>query len=148
VFVTEKVNKNHRILPILECMKRFVLIGWVLLGASVAQAQVFFRNDFIINNRQHRIENRGLRYISINLSNHPNMNQLINGRGGATLVIDVRALREPKRKYSYTEIAEKIYVPATITDMRVIGVPQFLLQKPPVRRMFFIPTKRTLALGI
>jgi hypothetical protein len=129
-------------------MKRFVLIGWVLLGASVAQAQVFFRNDIIINNRQNRIENRGLRYISINLSNHPNMNQLINGRGGSTLVIDVRALREPKRRYSYTEIAEKVYVPATVNDMRVIGVPEFLLQKPPVQRRFFIPAKRTIAFGI
>ena len=135
-------------MPILEFVKRLVLTGLALFAACVVEAQVFFRNDFIINHKQHKVENKGLRYITINVTNHPNWNQLINGRGGGTMVIDVRALREPRRKYSYTEIAEKVYVPATLTEPRLVEVPQFLLQPPPVNRRFFLPSKRAFLIGI
>jgi hypothetical protein len=136
-------------LSILEFVKRLVVIGLILVAAFSADAQVFFRNDFLITHRQHRkVENLGLRFITINVTNHPNWNQLINGRGGGTMVIDVRALREPSRRYSYSEIAEKVYVPATITEPRVVTVPQFLLQPPPVQRRLFFPLKRVYLTGI
>jgi hypothetical protein len=136
-------------LSILEFVNRLVITGLILLAASSVSAQVFFRNDFLINHKRNKnkVENLGLRFVSINLTNHPNWNQLINGRGGGTLVIDVRALRQPSRRYSYTEIAEKVYVPATMGP-RFNDVPQFLLQQPPVQRRFIVPVKRLYRVGI
>jgi hypothetical protein len=127
-------------------VKNVLFIALVGMMTVDAGAQVIFRNDFLINNRSRKVENLGLRFISINVSNYPNWNQLINGRGGGTLLIDVRALREPRRKYSYREIAEKVYVPATVNDPRVVDVPQFLLQEPP-RRRFSFPARRTFFLS-
>ena len=125
-------------------MKKLLLIWLVALGASEARGQVFL--DFMINNKTSKFENVALRYISINVSNQQNWNQVMNGRGGGTLVIDVRALREPERKYSYREIAEKIYVPATIVGPRLVSTPEFLLQQPPQRK-FFLPFRRQLVFG-
>jgi hypothetical protein len=56
-------------------------------------------------------------------------------------------LREPERKYSYREIAEKVYVPPTITGPRFVSTPEFLLQQPPPRRWFFMPSRRQLVFG-
>ena len=126
-------------------MKKLLLICLVALGASEASAQVGF--DFHINNKTSRFENVGLRYITINVLNQPNWNQVMNGSGGGTLVIDVRALREPERKYSYREIAEKVYVPATIAGPRFVFVPKFLLQEPLQQRWHFQPSRRQLVLG-
>ena len=147
LFCYKEGRKKHRILSILEFVKRLVLIGLILLTSCVVRAQVFFRNDFVINSKQHKVVNRGLRFITINLSNYPNWNQLINGRGGATMVIDVRALRQPSRRYTYTEIAEKVYVPPVITEPRLVDVPQFLLQEPPKPR-YFLHSKRLYMIGI
>ena len=147
LFCYKEGRKKQRILSILEFVKRLVLIGLILLTTSVVRAQVFFRNDFVINQKKHRVVNQGLRYITINLSNYPNWNQLINGRGGATMVIDVRALRQPSRRYSYTEVAEKVYVPPVITEPRNVEVPQFLLQEPP-KRKFFFPARKIYMIGI
>jgi hypothetical protein len=91
-------------------------------------AQVIFRNDFVINRR--RVKNLGLSSITINLSRYPNFNQLINGRGGRTLVIDIRALRGKKIQYTYREIAEKIYMPPVFTGPVTQSVPMFLLITP------------------
>jgi hypothetical protein len=124
-------------------VKKLLLIWLVALGALEARGQVFL--DFMINNKTSKFENVALRYISINVSHQQNWNQVMNGRGGGTLVIDVRALREPERKYSYREIAEKIYVPATITGPRLVSTPEFLLEPPP-RKSFFMPFRRQLVL--
>jgi hypothetical protein len=129
-------------------VKKLILIWLVgLFGADVS-AQVIFRNDFLINNKSGKVENLGLRSITINISNHPNWNQLINGRGGGTLVVDVRALREPRRKYTYSELAEKVYVPATVNGPRIATVPEFLLQRPPLRRSLFVPTRNAFLLNL
>ncbi len=116
-------------------MKRVVFfLSVFLLVAGTLSAQVIVRNDFVINRKAKRLENKGITFISINLDTYPNWNQLLNGRGGRTLVIDVRALRHPKRTYSYQEIAERVYVPDQITGVSFSSVPLFLLQAPPLLR--------------
>lgn len=118
-------------------MKTSILAILALFFTAEVTAQVIFRNDFVINRRQHRIENLGLSSISINLGRYPNWNQLLNGRGGRTLIIDVRALRGKKTEYSYTELAEKVYVPAVYTTPVIQNVPAFLLTPPPHAKLVF-----------
>jgi len=99
---------------------------------QTVSAQVTFRNDFVINGKEKKIKNRGLTFISINLSqSHPNWNYLFNGRGGNTLLIDVAAIKNPRKKYSYSEVAERIYAPNVITGPIIHPVPLFLLMPPP-----------------
>lgn len=100
-------------------------------------AQVIFRNDFIINRRERRLYNLGITNVTVNLGRFPNWNQLINGRGGRTLVIDVRALRGQKREYSYTELAEKVHMPAVYTAPVTTKVPFFLMLPPPNAKLIF-----------
>ncbi len=88
-------------------------------------AQVIFRNDIIINRKEKKLFNLGVTSVTINLSRYPNWNQLINGRGGRTMVIDVRALRHREVKYyTYSELADRIYAPANVVTQ---PVPLFLL---------------------
>jgi hypothetical protein len=122
-------------------MKRVVLVAVICLMAKAIAAQVIFRNDFVINRKQRKLENKGLTFVSINLSSYPNWNQLINGRGGSTMVIDVQAIRNPRREYTYQEIAEKIYLPTQLTGPVISKVPLFLLMPPP-------QTKKIPATGI
>jgi len=113
-------------------VKTAILVIVALFFTAEATAQVIFRNDFVIaNQRQHRIRNLGLRYVTINLGKYPNWNQLINGRGGRTMVIDFRALRSRRVDYSYTEIAEKVYTPAVFTGPVTQKVPMHLTIAPP-----------------
>ena len=109
-------------------------------------AQVIFRNDFIIGRRERKIENLGITHITINLGRFPNWNQLLNGRGGRTLVIDVRALRGQKTSYTYTELAEKVYTPPMFTGQVTQKVPFFLLLVPPNAKRSF-EVKPVLHLG-
>lgn len=112
----------------LGTVKTSILAILALLFTLDVTAQVIFRNDFVIKGRH--VRNLGLSSITINLSRYPNFNQLINGRGGRTLVIDVRALRGKKTQYTYTEIAEKIYMPPVFTGPITRGVPVFLIMAP------------------
>lgn len=109
-------------------MKISILTLLALFFTLDLTAQVIFGNDFVINRR--RVKNIGLSSITINLSRYPNFNQLINGRGGRTLVIDVRALRGKKTQYTYREIAEKVYTPPVFTGPITHSVPMFLLIGP------------------
>jgi hypothetical protein len=115
-------------------VKQVVLVVFLLLVANILAAQVIFRNDFVINRKQRKLENKGLTFISINLDNRPNWNQLINGRGGRMMVIDMQALRKPHRTYTYRELAEKVYVPTSSVGPGTVTVPLFLLMVPPVMR--------------
>jgi hypothetical protein len=116
-------------------VKISILVTVALFFTAEATAQVIFRNDFVIaNQRQHRIRNLGLRYVTINLGRYPNWNQLINGRGGRTMVIDIRALGSRRVNYSYTEIAEKVYTPAVFTGPVTQRVPMHLTIAPPNAR--------------
>ena len=112
-------------------MKRLTLFIVFLFFALLSQAQVIFRNDFVIGKHQ-KIKNKGLTFITISLERNPYVNTLLNGRGGRTLVIDVKALRHPEKTYTYSELAERIYVPAL--SLRPVGepVPRYLLMEPPV----------------
>lgn len=109
-------------------MKTSILAILALFFTADLTAQVIFRNDFVIKGRR-KIQNLGLSSITINLGRYPNFNQLVNGRGGRTLVIDVRALRG-KTDYTYSEIAEKIYMPPVFTGPVTQKVPAFLLVSP------------------
>lgn len=118
--------------PYIQTMKRCFLVLIVLGAVISAEAQVIFRNDFVIG-KHAKIKNKGLTFITINLDRHPNLNQLVNGRGGRTLVIDVNAIRYPQKQYTYTEAAEKIYMPSPVYRQGVEPVPMFLLLPPPAR---------------
>lgn len=111
-------------------MKRLIPLLVALALTTEVAGQVTVRNDFIINRKFRKMENRGLTFISINLGNHPNWNYLFNGRGGRTLVIDVRAIRQKKVVYTYRALAERVYTPNFITNPLVKSVPEFLLVAP------------------
>jgi hypothetical protein len=119
----------------------FAILG-VCFAADLS-AQVIFRNDFVITGK-HRVKSLGLRSITVNLSRYPNFNQLVNGRGGRTLVIDVRALRNRKASYTYSEIAEKVYMPPVYTGPITRPVPAFLFFDPKLirPRLQFSPVQR------
>jgi len=101
-----------------------------LLFTTDVAAQVIFRNDFVINRKQRKLENLGVTSITINLGRYPNWNQLINGRGGRTMVIDVRQITHRKVEYSYSELAERVYMPAMFTGPVTQRVPMHLLIAP------------------
>jgi hypothetical protein len=111
-------------------MKRIIPLLVALALTTEVAGQVTLRNDFIINRKLRKMENRGLTFISINLSNHPNWNYLFNGRGGRTLLIDVRAIRQKKVVYTYRELAERVYTPNFFTNPLTKPVPEFLLVAP------------------
>jgi hypothetical protein len=116
-------------------MKRLLLIAFVFGFSLPMTAQVTFRNDFVINAKARKIKNKGITLISINLSRHTSWNYLLNGRGGNVLSIDVDALKNRKRNYSYSELAERIYVPIASTLPVTHPVPLFLLLPPPKIKM-------------
>ena len=111
-------------------MKRLILSILIMGFALAVQSQIIFRNDFILG-RHHRVKNKGLTFITINLDRYPNLNMLVNGRGGRSLVIDVQALCQPDKVYTYSELAEKIYTPGPVFRPSVAPVPTFLLLPPP-----------------
>lgn len=119
-------------------MKRLILSILIMGFALAVQSQIIFRNDFILG-RHHRVKNKGLTFITINLDRYPNLNMLVNGRGGRSLVIDVQALRQPDRVYTYTELAEKIFTPGPVFRPSMAPVPMFLLLPPPfsLKRTYF-----------
>lgn len=111
-------------------MKRLLPLLFALALTTEVAGQVTLRNDFIINSKPRKLENRGLTFISINLGNHPNWNYLFNGRGGRTLVIDMRAVRQRKVVYTYRELAERVYTPNLLTGPVVKPVPEFMFVAP------------------
>jgi hypothetical protein len=111
-------------------MKWSALCLILLAGAIESQSQIIFRNDFVIGRHQ-KVKNKGLSFITINLDRHPNLNMLVNGRGGRSVVIDVQALRQPGKVYSYNELAERIHTPGPVFKPSVPAVPNFLLMPPP-----------------
>lgn len=122
-------------------MRTAVFLILVLFFTVDTTAQIIFRNDFVINGK--RVKSLGVTTVTINLSRHPNLNQLINGRGGRTLVIDVPALRGRKKTFTYAEIAEKVYTPPVVTGIVTQKVPAFLLVDPRLirPRSLFVPVQ-------
>src|SRR3954467_13379332 len=106
-------------------MKKWPLASLVFVATIFSsQAQVIFRNDFVIG-KHAKIKNKGLSFITINLDRHQNLNQLVNGRGGRSLVVDVNAIRNPKINYTYSEMAERIYTPGPVYRPGIEPVPMF-----------------------
>jgi hypothetical protein len=109
-------------------VKTLILVILAMSFTAELTAQVIFRNDIVINRKEKRLFNLGITTITINLGRYPNWNQLINGRGGRTMVVDVRALRRRDvTYYNYSELADRIYVPANFTPPVTQPVPLFLL---------------------
>ena len=113
-------------------MKCFPLLALFLLAPLAMQAQIMFRNDFVIGNHQ-RIKNKGLSFITINVRGGNGMGNTIFNRGwtGNNIVIDVEALRNPHKVYTYTELAERIYAPGPSWLPATQRAPQHLLMEPP-----------------
>lgn len=120
-------------------VKYLVLSALFFSTALLAEAQVIFRNDFVIG-KHHKVKNKGITFVTINLERYPNLNMLVNGRGGRSLVIDVEALRNPEKTYTYSELAERIYTPGPTYRPVVEPVPTFLLLEPPTITPW-IPTR-------
>ncbi len=106
----------------------FLLIAWA------TQGQVMVRNSFTFG-KNHKLKNLGISFVAINLDRHPNLNMLVNGRGGRSLVIDVAALTHRDRLYTYRELAEKVYTPGATYQFNQDPVPMFLLMEPPKIRI-------------
>jgi hypothetical protein len=110
---------------------KWCALGFFVLGMTLCtQGQLIFRNDFVLG-PHHKVKNKGLSFITINLDRYPNLNMLVNGRGGQSIVIDLEAIRNPGKTYTYSEIAEKIYTPGPVFRPSVNPVPMFLLLQPP-----------------
>ncbi len=109
-------------------MKRFVVLTFAFIVAHTLTAQVMVRNDFVIDQKERKIKNKGIRFITINVARLPHFNFVMSG-GANGMHIDVHALRNPGQKYSYKEVAEKVHVPnGNVNGQRV---PVFLLMPPP-----------------
>lgn len=121
-------------------MKQIVFIAFVFIMAQSVTAQVTVRNDFVISGKEKKIRNKGVTFISINPAQRHGWNYLLNVRG---VVIDVSAIRNPRKKYSYSQLAEKVYTPVPTGTNTFYAVPLFLLMPPPQllplnqRRQFF-----------
>ena len=114
-------------------MKRMVyILATVVLSCGLLQAQVIVRNDFVFNRKARKLENRGITFITFNLSRHPNLNQLVHGRGGSTLVVDVQRLRHRAAPATYDELVEKIYMPPAASGPAAPAMPmRWLMPAPP-----------------
>lgn len=133
--VGRKVDSNSYF----RMVKALIISILALFFTFDVAAQVIFRNDFIINRKQKKLENLGITTITVNLDRQANYNQLVNGRGGRSLVIDVRALRNRTVSYTYAELAERVYTPTVYTGPVVRPVPGFLLSSgPDIRRFNYI----------
>ncbi|HEY5823654.1 MAG TPA: hypothetical protein VIT44_04785 [Cyclobacteriaceae bacterium] len=114
-------------------MKRLVFLALAFIVAQTVIAQVTVRNDFVITGKhQKKIKNKGLTFVSINPAQRHGWNYIMNVRG---IIIDLDAIRHPRKKYSYTQIAEKVYVPTVTSSPAMYPVPLFLLMPPPHVKM-------------
>ena len=113
-------------------MKCFPVLALFLLAPLLMQAQIMFRNDFVIGNHQ-KIKNKGLSFITINVGRGGGMgpNAFARGWTGTNIVIDVQALRNPHKEYTYTELAQRIYAPGPSWLPATQRAPQYLLMEPP-----------------
>lgn len=110
---------------------KYCLLPVFIFGMSLCvSGQVMFRNDFILGPHK-KVKNKGLTFITFNLNRHQNLNTVDNTRGAGGIVIDVEAIRNPQKVYTYSEIAEKIYTPSRSFRSSVDAVPMFLLLAPP-----------------
>lgn len=122
-------------------MKRLVLLAFALVLAPIVVAQVTVENDFVITGKHKKIKNKGITFITVNPAQRHSWNYILNGRG---MVIDIYALLHPKRKYSYSQLAEKVYTPTVTSNPNVHPVPLFLLMPPPHIKMPAANFDRTL----
>ena len=94
-----------------------------------------FRNDIVIGKHQKR--NRGISFITINLGRRYGAD--LYGRSGATLIIDVDALRNPGKTYTYRQLAERVYGVDPIPFPSSPRIPEFLLVERPVISPWSMP---------
>lgn len=109
-------------------MKYGILVFFFIAVTWESSGQVMFRNDIVLG--KHSKRNRGLTFITINLGRRYGADMY--GRSGATLIIDVDAIRNPGKSYTYRQLAERVYNVDPIPFPSSPRVPEFLLSEPPV----------------
>ncbi len=105
-------------------------LATLLLAGQLLYSQVIFRNDFVINRKLSRLQNKGITYVTFNVGSRHAWNLNAYGQPVKSITIDVAALMA-RREYSYREIAEKIYRPMAVFRQAYIPIPLFLLLEPP-----------------
>jgi hypothetical protein len=109
-------------------VKVFIVILFTVI-AFQGIAQVSLRSEFIVG-KHARKSGLGLSMITVGLGSR------WSGMPGSrqALIIDLKALRNPDQKYSYRQLAERMYglIPGIPADhFPQPAVPLFLLVEPP-----------------
>ena len=120
-------------------VKGFILLVLTLVALQ-GEAQVSLRSEFIVG-KHTRKSGLGLSMITVGLGSR------WSGMPGSrqALIIDLKALRNPDQKYSYRQLAERVYglIPGIPADhFPQPAVPLFLLVPPPKSFQRPMPTVR------
>lgn len=110
----------------------------IVLASFAASGQVSFRSEIKLG-KQPRSRNIGINMITIGLGNRRYTSGVYERY---SLIIDVDALRNPKRTYTYRQVAERVYgltpgIPAG--HLNQPWVPNFLLAEPPAIAQRTVP---------
>ncbi len=111
-------------------MKHAAVFFLIWLAGQSAFGQVIFRNDFIINRKLSRLQNKGLTYVTFGVGSHHSWNLNAYGQPARSIRIDVRALIG-RKKFFYQDVVESMYHPMAVYRSSYIPIPFFLLQEPP-----------------
>jgi hypothetical protein len=109
-------------------VKVFIIFLFTLIALR-SEAQVSLRSEFTVG-KHTRKSGLGLSMITVGLGTR------WSGMPGSrqALIIDLKALRNPDQKYSYRQLAERVYglIPGIPADhFPQPSVPLFLLVEPP-----------------
>jgi hypothetical protein len=127
-------------------MKRSLIFLFIFGAVMCAEAQVTFRNSFVIGRHQKvktKVSSLALNLglivaYSIARQNVPHGGfgyTSNNGRVSRNVVIDLYAINHPEKVYSYSELAQRIYGKDYVVQAWQDPVPMFLLLPPPGIRM-------------
>ncbi|CAN5614058.1 hypothetical protein BH10BAC4_BH10BAC4_10430 [soil metagenome] len=125
-------------------MKRSILILFILVATVAAEAQVTFRNSFVIGHHQKTKAGVSISSIVWNLgllaaysiagqnASHSGFGYNgYSGRVSRNVVIDLFAINHPEKIYTYSELAQRVYGNDYVVQTWQDPVPTFLLLPPP-----------------
>lgn len=101
-----------------------------MLAAQLLYGQIIFRNDFVINGKLCRWQNKGLTYVTFNAGSRHSWNLNAYGQPAKSVRIDVAALLG-RKQFSYQDIVESMYRPLAVYRQNYAPIPLFLLLEPP-----------------
>ncbi|MBL7846800.1 MAG: hypothetical protein JNL40_04980 [Cyclobacteriaceae bacterium] len=111
-------------------MKTSLLLLLLGLVVASAEAQVSFRSDIVLG-KHVRNRSKGLSFITLSVGRTRTPWGTFDRN---TVIIDVAALRNPGKSYTYRQVAERVYGLAPGIPpghMFQPMVPEFLLAEPP-----------------